>query len=108
MSGHSKWSQIKHQKGVADAKKGQLFSKIGKLISVAAKQGLDPTSNIKLQGAIERAKAINMPKENIERAIKRATDKDALSLQHVSIHALTHASIALIIEAITDNSNRTI
>ncbi len=75
MSGHSKWSQIKHQKGATDAKKGQLFSKLGKLISIAAREGVDPASNVKLQGAVERAKAANMPKENIERAIKRTIEE---------------------------------
>ncbi len=108
MSGHNKWSQIKHQKGAADAKKGQLFGKIGKIISIAAKQGgSDPTSNIKLQTAIERAKAVNMPKDTIERAIKRATEKDE-ELFEITVKALTRSGIGLSICGITDNKNRTI
>lgn len=71
MSGHSKWSQIKHQKGVADVKKGQLFSKLGQAITVAAQSGTDPTTNLRLRSAIENARKANMPKGNIERAIKR-------------------------------------
>jgi len=72
MSGHNRWSQIKHQKGSADAKKGQLFGKLGLAISVAAQFGADPASNIRLRSAIENARKANMPKENIERALKRA------------------------------------
>ncbi len=74
MSGHSKWSQIKHQKGVADMKKGKLFSKLGKLISIAAQSGANPAVNIRLRSAIENARKANMPKENIERAIARASN----------------------------------
>jgi transcriptional/translational regulatory protein YebC/TACO1 len=107
MSGHSKWSQIKHQKGVADVKKGQVFSKLGKLISIAAKRGADPAANPTLAGAIERARAANMPKENIERAIKRASEKDT-ELFEITVKALTKSGVGLTIEGITDNKNRTI
>lgn len=107
MSGHSKWSQIKHQKGVADFKKGQQFGKLGKLISIAAKGGADPASNMKLAATIERAKAANMPKENIERAIKRATEKDG-ELFEITVKALTKSGLGLVIDGITDNKNRTI
>lgn len=71
MSGHSKWSQIKHKKGAADAKKGQLFSKLSNAIAVAARDNPDPTTNLRLKGEIDRARAANMPRENIERAIRR-------------------------------------
>ena len=107
MSGHSKWSQIKRQKGIADAKKGQIFGKLGKIISMAAKQGADPATNLKLQTAIEQAKAANMPKENIERAIKRASEKGG-ELFEITVKALTKQGAGLIIEGITDNKNRTI
>lgn len=72
MSGHSKWSQIKRQKGAADAKKGQLFGKLGMAITIAAQSGTDPSLNLRLRSAIEAARKSNMPKENIERAIARA------------------------------------
>jgi len=72
MSGHSKWSQIKRQKGSADVKRGQLFGKLGMAITVAAQSGADPAFNQRLRSAIENARKVNMPKENIERAIKRA------------------------------------
>ncbi len=107
MSGHSKWSQIKHKKGVSDQKKGQLFSKLAKKISIAAKEGSDPSANFKLQSVIDEARSHNMPKENIERAVKRATDKDAASLKEVVIQAMGPGGIAFIVEGITDNSNRT-
>lgn len=79
MSGHNRWSQIKHQKGTADAKKGQLFSKLGVAITVAAQSGADPSSNIRLRSAIENARKVNMPKDNIERAIARASNSNAHS-----------------------------
>lgn len=108
MSGHSKWSQIKHKKGISDQKKGQLFSKLAKKISIAAKDGTDPSSNYKLQSAIEEARSFNMPKDNIDRAIKRANEKDISSLEKVVVQAIGPESTAFIIEAITDNKNRTI
>jgi YebC/PmpR family DNA-binding regulatory protein len=108
MSGHSKWSQIKHKKGIADQKRGQLFSKLSKLISVAARSNPDPATNPRLQNAIEHARTFNVPKDNIERAIKRAQDKDAAALDEISIQAIGPSSVALIIQAITDNRNRTI
>ncbi len=77
MSGHSKWSQIKRQKGTADVKKGQLFGKLGNAITIAAQSGADPSINIRLRSAIENARKVNMPKENIERAIARATKSNA-------------------------------
>src|SRR3989344_5828571 len=107
MSGHSKWSQIKHKKGAADQKKGQLFSKLSKVISMAARRGPDPAMNVELKNAIEKAKEASMPKENIERAIKRVSDKNAAQLEELVIEAIGPESLALIITAITDNKNRT-
>lgn len=108
MSGHSKWSQIKHRKEISDQKKGQIFSKLAKKISIAARQGTDPSMNYKLQSAIEEARGFNMPKDNIERAIKKASEKGAATLENVIIQAMGLASVAIVIEAITDNKNRTI
>lgn len=108
MSGHSKWSQIKHKKGVSDQKKGQIFSKLAKKISITAREGIDPSANYKLQSAIEEARTFNMPKENIERAIKRASEKDAAALNEVIIQAMGPGGIAIVIKGITDNKNRTI
>ncbi|MEK7560196.1 MAG: YebC/PmpR family DNA-binding transcriptional regulator [Patescibacteria group bacterium] len=108
MSGHSKWAQIKHRKSATDAKKGKLFSKIAKVITVAAKElGSDPKTNSKLAFAIEEARAANMPSENIERAIKRASEKEASDLKEVLYEAYGPGGSALIIKAVTDNGNRT-
>lgn len=107
MSGHSKWSQIKHKKALTDKKKGQIFSKLGRLITLAAKKGADPKSNPSLAQAIENAKAVNMPNENIERAIKKVSDKNQVQLEELSIEALGPGGVALKIKAITDNQNRT-
>ena len=108
MSGHNKWQQIKHRKGISDQKKGQVFSKLANKITIAARSGADPSTNYKLQSVIDEARAVNMPKENIERAVKRAAEKDAVSLNEVIIQAMGPGSVAVVIEAITDNKNRTI
>ncbi len=108
MSGHSKWSQIKHRKGISDQKKGQIFSKLANKITIAAQSGTDPSANYRLQSAIDEARTANMPKENIERAVKRAAEKDAASLNEVMVQAMGPGSVAVAIEAITDNKNRTI
>ncbi len=110
MSGHSKWSNIKHQKGAADAKRGKLFSKISRLISVAVKEkGVDPESNPNLRAAIEKAKQANMPKENIERAIKRGAGQTGeAQMEEVIYEAYGPAGVAIIIQGITDNKNRTL
>ncbi len=108
MSGHSKWAQIKHKKGISDQKKGRVFSKLANKITIAARSGTDPLANYKLQSTIEEARAVNMPKENIERAIKRATEKEAASLNEITVQAMGPGSVAVVIEAITDNKNRTI
>src|SRR3989344_3166194 len=106
MSGHSKWSQIKHKKGEADQKRGVAFSKLLNAISVAAKSEPNPDFNPRLRTAIEKAKEANVPKDNIERAINKAKEGDAL--EEILIEAYGPEGVAVIIEAITDNSNRTI
>src|SRR3990167_1904563 len=103
MSGHSKWSQIKHKKGISDQKRGQLFSKLAKKISIVAREGADPASNYKLQSVIDEARTANMPKENIDRAIKRASEKEAAALNEFVIQAMGQGGIAMVIEGITDN-----
>ncbi|MBI2065308.1 MAG: YebC/PmpR family DNA-binding transcriptional regulator [Candidatus Yanofskybacteria bacterium] len=108
MSGHSKWSQIKHKKGITDKKKGQLFSKLSKLISLAARKGANLQSNLELKSAIDNAKSYNMPNDNIERAIKKVSDKSAAQLEELFIEAIGPGGIALKIKAITDSRNRTI
>jgi len=107
MSGHSKWSQIRHKKAITDKKRGQIFSRLSRLITLAAKKGIDPKSNPSLAQAIENAKAMNVPNENIERAIKKVSEKDQAQLEELSIEALGPGGVALKIKAITDNRNRT-
>ncbi len=106
MSGHNKWSQIKTQKGATDKKRGQLFSKILKAISVAAKTEANPQFNPRLRSAVETAKTANVPLENIERAISKASEEK--ELEDLVIEAYGPEGAALIVEAITDNSNRTV
>ncbi|MFA5211229.1 MAG: YebC/PmpR family DNA-binding transcriptional regulator [Patescibacteria group bacterium] len=111
MSGHNKWSNIQHKKGAADAKKSSIFTKLARHISVAAqKGGGDPTMNFSLRLAIEKAKAVNMPKDNIERAIKKGTgeDKDGAVFQEFLYEGFGPASSAILVETVSDNSNRTI
>ena len=111
MSGHSKWSTIKHKKAATDAKRGKLFTKLAKDVTIAAREGGgDPAMNPTLGLAIDKAKAANMPKDNIERAIKRGTgeDKDAAALERIMYEGYASAGVALIIETITDNRNRTV
>jgi len=110
MSGHSHAKTVAHTKELAAAKRGAAFSKFGRLITIAAKEGGgDPTINAKLKSVIEQAKRVNMPKENIERAIKKGTGELAgESLEVVSYEAFGPGGIALIIDGITDNSNRTL
>ena len=110
MSGHSKWSSIKHKKGAADAKRGQLFSKLSRAIIVAAKEGgPDPDGNLALQNAIEKARSYSMPKDNIERAIAKGTgaDADASSFETVVYEGYGPEGVAVLVEAVTDNRNRT-
>ncbi|MDD3072582.1 MAG: YebC/PmpR family DNA-binding transcriptional regulator [Candidatus Pacebacteria bacterium] len=110
MSGHSHWSSIKHQKGTADAKRGKTFSKLSRQIEIAAKEGgKDPEANPKLRIAVEKARDFNMPKDNIERAIKRGSGELACEkLEPIIIEALGPANSAIIIEGITTNKNRSI
>ena len=110
MSGHSKWSSIKHKKGAADKKRGQLFSKLSRAIIVAAREGGgDPAGNLALQNAIEKAKSYSMPKDNIERAIARGSgaDADAAAYETVIYEGYGPNGVAILVEALTDNRNRT-
>jgi len=110
MSGHSKWSSIKHKKGAADAKRGQLFSKLSRAIIVAAKDGGgDPAANLALQNAIEKARSYSMPKDNIERAIAKGSGADAegSSFETVIYEGYGPEGVAILVEALTDNRNRT-
>ncbi|HEY5872416.1 MAG TPA: YebC/PmpR family DNA-binding transcriptional regulator [Gaiellaceae bacterium] len=110
MSGHSKWSSIKHKKGAADAKRGQLFSKLSRAIIVAAKEGgADPDGNLALQNAIEKARSYSMPKDNIERAISKGSgaDADGSSYETVVYEGYGPEGVAVLVEAVTDNRNRT-
>jgi YebC/PmpR family DNA-binding regulatory protein len=110
VSGHSKWSSIKHKKGAADAKRGKLFSKLSRAIIVAAKEGgADPAGNLALQNAIEKARSYSMPKDNIERAIARGSgaDSDTQAFETVMYEGYGPSGVAVIVEALTDNRNRT-
>src|ERR1700749_4612811 len=110
MSGHSKWSSIKHKKGAADAKSGKLFSKLSRAIIVAAKEGgPDPGGNLPLQNAIGKARSYSMPKDNSERAIARGsgTESDGQSFETVVYEGYGPGGVAVIVEALTDNRNRT-
>jgi YebC/PmpR family DNA-binding regulatory protein len=110
VSGHSKWSSIKHKKGAADAKRGKLFSKLSRAIIVAAKEGgPDPGGNLALQNAIEKARSYSMPKDNIERAIARGSgaDSDASAFETVVYEGYGPEGVAVLVETLTDNRNRT-
>ncbi|MDP2632684.1 MAG: YebC/PmpR family DNA-binding transcriptional regulator [Candidatus Curtissbacteria bacterium] len=110
MSGHSKWSTIKRQKGATDAKRGQVFTKLGMAIAIAAREGGggDPASNFKLRLVMEQARAANMPKENIQRAVDRGLGKGgAGQLESVVYEGYGPGKVAFIVEAATDNKNRT-
>jgi YebC/PmpR family DNA-binding regulatory protein len=111
MSGHSKWATIKRKKGAADAKRGQVFTRITREIVLAAKDGgADIESNFSLRLAIEKARSQNMPKENIERAIKRGTgeSKDAAAFEEITYEGYAAHGVALMLECVTDNRNRTV
>jgi len=110
MSGHSKWSSIKHKKGAADAKRGKLFSKLSRAIIVAAKEGgPDPAGNLSLANAVEKARSYSMPKENIDRAIAKGSgaDADAAAFETVVYEGYGPEGVAVLVEALTDNRNRT-
>jgi YebC/PmpR family DNA-binding regulatory protein len=110
MSGHNKWSTIKHKKGAADAKRGKLFSKIIKEISIAARMGGgDPEGNPRLRTAVNAARNANMPKENVERAIKRGTGEiEGVNYEEITYEGYGPGGVAVLVEALTDNKNRTV
>ena len=111
MSGHSKWAQIKRQKGANDAKRGQIFTKLAREIMVAARQGgSDPETNFRLRLAVQRARQMNMPQENIQRAISRAsgTGEGAAQLEEITYEGYGPGGVAIFVEAVTDNRNRTV
>lgn len=108
MSGHSKWSQIKHKKAAGDAQKSKEFGKLGRQITLAAREkGPDPASNPSLRTAVDKARSFNMPSDNIERAIKRASGADKENLEEVMFEAYGPGGVAMLITGITDNKNRT-
>jgi YebC/PmpR family DNA-binding regulatory protein len=110
MSGHNKWSTIKHKKGAADAKRGKMFSKLIKEITIAARMGGgDPEGNPRLRTAINTARNANMPKDNIERAIKRGTGEiEGVNYEEVTYEGYGPGGVAVLVEALTDNKNRTV
>jgi len=110
MSGHSKWSSIKHKKGATDAKRGKIFTKLIKEITVAARMGGgDPMSNPRLRAAVQTAKSENMPKDNIERAIKKGTGElEGVSYEEIVYEGYGPGGAAILIESLTDNKNRTV
>jgi YebC/PmpR family DNA-binding regulatory protein len=110
VSGHSKWHSIKHKKGATDKKRGQLFSKLARAIIVAAREGgPDPAGNLALQNAIEKAREASMPKDNIERAIARGSGAaaDGEAFEHITYEGYGPAGVAVYVDALTDNRNRT-
>ncbi|MBW6441244.1 YebC/PmpR family DNA-binding transcriptional regulator [Patescibacteria group bacterium] len=109
MSGHNKWSKIKRQKGVTDLKKGKIFSQLSKAITLEAKRGGDPAMNPGLKFMVEKAKSVNMPSDNVEKAIKKGTGElEGGSIEEVLYEAYGPEGIALIIEGTTDSTNRTV
>src|SRR5215207_1020667 len=109
MSGHSHWATIKHKKGATDAKRGKLWSKLSRAIIIAARHGGgDPTMNLKLRYAIDKARAVSMPKDNIERAIKRGTGElEGIVEDEITYEGYGHGGIAIMVDVVTDNRNRT-
>ena len=109
MSGHSKWSTIKRKKGVADAKRGQIFTRLAREISIAVREGgSDIEANFRLRLAVEKARANNMPKDNIQRAINKATEKDSANYVEIVYEGYASHGVAIIVECATDNQQRTI
>jgi YebC/PmpR family DNA-binding regulatory protein len=107
MAGHSKWAKIKRDKGANDAKRGAIFTRIGNQIAIAARAGTDPSINPALALAIEKAKQANMPNVNVQRAIDRVSDKNAAALEEITYEGMGPGGVGIIIEAATDNRNRT-
>ena len=110
MSGHSHWATIRRKKGAADAKKGQVFTRVAREIVMAARSGGDPGTNFRLSLAIEKARAVNMPKDSIDRAIKRGSgeDKDANAFEELTLEGYGPHGSAIMVECVTDNRNRTV
>ncbi len=110
MSGHSKWATIKRKKASADARRGQAFTRLAKEITIAAREGPDPDANFRLRLAVDKARAENMPKENIDRAIRRGAglDKDAAALEEVMYEGYGPHGIAFLVSVVTDNRNRSL
>ncbi len=110
MSGHSKWSTIKRKKGVADAKRGAVFTRLAREIAIAAREGGDPDTNFRLRLAVDKARAENMPKDNIERAVKKGTgeDKDSAVFEEITFEGYGPHGSALMVTCVTDNRNRTV
>ncbi len=107
MSGHSKWKTIQHKKGAADAKRGRIFSKLAKEIMVVAKSGSDPDKNAALRTVLQKAKSVNMPAENIERAIKKgAGELEGVSYEEITYEGFAAGGIGLVVSVLTDNKNR--
>src|ERR1700712_4157251 len=107
MSGHSKWSTIKRQKGVKDAARGAVFTRLGNALAIAARSGTDPDTNFALRLAVDKAKAANMPSNNIQRALDRVKDKAAAQLQEILYEGYGPGGVAILVEVATDNINRT-
>ncbi len=109
MSGHSHWATIKHKKGAIDAKRGKLWSKLSRAIIIAARHGGgDPTMNLKLRYAIDKARQVSMPKDNIERAIKRGTgEMEGLTFEEITYEGIGPGGVAFLVDVVTDNRNRT-
>ena len=107
MSGHNKWSKIKHKKAASDAKKSKIHSKFVKLIQVESKVAKGDITSPALRTAIDKAKAENMPKDTIDRAVKKGAASDAVAMEHVIFEAYGHGGCAIIMEGLTDNNNRT-
>lgn len=110
MSGHSKWSTIKHKKAATDAKRGAAFTKIARLIEVAAKSGPDPEMNFRLKLAVQKAREANMPAANVDKAIRKGAglDADKSSIEEITYEGVGPGNVAIMIEALTDNKNRTV
>lgn len=109
MAGHSKWANIKHRKSAQDAKRGKIFTKLIKEVTVAAREGgPDPDTNARLRLAVQNAKGQNLPKDNIERAIKKATGADAVEYNEVTYEGYGPSGVAVFVECATDNLNRTV
>ena len=109
MSGHSKWANIKHRKGAQDAKRGKIFTRITKEIQIAVKEGgADPDSNPRLRTALQNARSVNMPKDNVNRAIKKASESGGEKFEEITFEGYGTGGVAVFVECATDNHNRTV